>query len=549
MSRRNYKKKSSSKANRDVQIQWRAWILLAIVILITATIRIRLLPVPLERDEGEYAYAGQLILKGIPPYLHVYNMKFPGIYIVYALIMALLGQTIVSIHLGLLIANTITIILVFLIAKRFFNLYSSVVGAAAFALLSLGKPVLGMFAHATHFVILFALAGILLLLKAFESKKTSLLFWSGICLGLAILMKQHGLFFALFALFYFVLVQRQNHSFTRGQFALGSGLFVLGLVIPFSITCLVLAEVGAFRKFWFWTFTYVRQYAAQVPLPLGWELFSNRVIKLFFASPLLWLLATFGFVTLLSDKEIRPKASFVIGLWIFSFIAIFPGLYFREHYFIMTLPASALLVSAAFSYLQKKTTNIGFTVVPMLIFAVAVGQSLFAQREILFLLSPTMVSRTVYGGNPFPESVKIAEYIRKHTTPDDTIAVLGSEPQIYFYSKRRSATGYIYTYPLMEIHPYSLQMQMEMIQEIERARPKFLVCVSVSASWLITDGSITKIFDWSREYASKYYDLVGNIEIVAMDYTRYSWGKEAENRKPSVPAFIYIFERKPTVGT
>ncbi|MDI6829415.1 MAG: glycosyltransferase family 39 protein, partial [Armatimonadota bacterium] len=411
MSRRNNKKKSSSKTNRDAQIQRRVWILIAIVILITAAIRIRLLPVPLERDEGEYAYAGQLILKGIPPYLHVYNMKFPGIYMVYALIMALLGQTIVSIHLGLLIANTITIILVFLIAKRFFNLYSSVVGAATFALLSLGKPVLGIFAHATHFVILFALAGILLLLKALESKKMSLLFWSGICFGLSILMKQHGVFFALFALFYFVLMQRQSHSFTRRQFALGSGLFVLGLIIPFSITCLVLAKVGAFKKFWFWTFTYVREYATQVPLPLGWELFRDRVVKIFFASPLLWLLAAFGFVILLLDKEMRPKTSFVIGFWTFSFIAIFPGLYFREHYFVMTLPASALVVSAAFSYLQKKTTNIGFTVIPMLIFVVAVGQSLFTQREILFLLSPTMVSRKVYGGNPFPESVKIAEYL------------------------------------------------------------------------------------------------------------------------------------------
>lgn len=35
---------------------------------------------PLERDEGEYAYAGQLMLQGIPPYQLAYNMKLPGTY-------------------------------------------------------------------------------------------------------------------------------------------------------------------------------------------------------------------------------------------------------------------------------------------------------------------------------------------------------------------------------------------------------------------------------------------------------------------------------------
>jgi hypothetical protein len=42
-----------------------ALVLLAIILF--AAIRYRLRAMPLERDEGEYAYAGQLILQGIPP--------------------------------------------------------------------------------------------------------------------------------------------------------------------------------------------------------------------------------------------------------------------------------------------------------------------------------------------------------------------------------------------------------------------------------------------------------------------------------------------------
>ena len=45
------------------------------------------------RDEGEFTYIGRLMLPGIPPYLMAYNMKLPGIYAAYALLMAVFGQT------------------------------------------------------------------------------------------------------------------------------------------------------------------------------------------------------------------------------------------------------------------------------------------------------------------------------------------------------------------------------------------------------------------------------------------------------------------------
>jgi hypothetical protein len=99
-----------------VQFAW--WALAIIVFTLVIAIRFRLLAVPLERDEGEYAYAGQLILQGIPPYKLAYNMKFPGTYAAYAVIMSIFGQTIHAIHLGLLLFNVATIALIFLVGRR-----------------------------------------------------------------------------------------------------------------------------------------------------------------------------------------------------------------------------------------------------------------------------------------------------------------------------------------------------------------------------------------------------------------------------------------------
>jgi hypothetical protein len=99
-----------------VQFAW--WALAIIVFTLVIAIRFRLLAIPLERDEGEYAYAGQLILQGIPPYKLAYNMKFPGTYAAYAVIMSIFGQTIHAIHLGLLLFNVATIALIFLVGRR-----------------------------------------------------------------------------------------------------------------------------------------------------------------------------------------------------------------------------------------------------------------------------------------------------------------------------------------------------------------------------------------------------------------------------------------------
>ena len=42
--------------------------ILALAAVAFVVLRAPFVSVPLERDEGEYAYAGQLILHGIPPY-------------------------------------------------------------------------------------------------------------------------------------------------------------------------------------------------------------------------------------------------------------------------------------------------------------------------------------------------------------------------------------------------------------------------------------------------------------------------------------------------
>jgi hypothetical protein len=126
------------------------------VLVVVAAARLRLLNFPLERDEGEYAYAGQLMLQGIPPYQLAYNMKFPGTYAAYAAIMALFGQTPAGIHFGVLCLTTLTTLMLFWLGKQILDWTAGMVAATFYAVMAASPAMLGLAGHATHFAAFFA---------------------------------------------------------------------------------------------------------------------------------------------------------------------------------------------------------------------------------------------------------------------------------------------------------------------------------------------------------------------------------------------------------
>ena len=214
-------------------------------------IRIRLLDFPLERDEGEYAYAGQLIIQGIPPYKLAYNMKLPGIYLAYAAVMSVFGQTPAGIHLGLLAVHLATLAVLFLIARKFLDLYGAATATAAYALMTLSPAYLGIAAHATHFVMLPALLGSWML---FRMEKNGRLFdcLAGGCLfGIAFLMKQPGMFFGFLGGLYLGWISVAA-KITWRQILARLGLYSLGCLLPFLAVCIWLKIAGVFPQFWFW---------------------------------------------------------------------------------------------------------------------------------------------------------------------------------------------------------------------------------------------------------------------------------------------------------
>ena len=550
---RNQSVKPNSKAANFEKIQkfskrnkyW-PWIILALTILFAAAIRIRLLQIPLERDEGEFAYMGQLMLQGIPPYLMAYNMKLPGIYAVYALVMALFGQTIAGIHLGLILVNSAAIFLLFLLTRRLFDDIAAIIAAACYALLSLSPSVLGTSAHATQFIVPLALGGTILLIKALDSGKITMLLASGLLYGLAFIMKQHAIFLSAFALFYFIMHIINMRPIDWKRLVAGNIIFIIGMVLPFLITCAILYNAGVFSKFWFWTFTYASQYVSEIPLSAAMQ--NLKVMAPKAIAPWFWTIAGVGITAIFWNEKAKLNWLFLLGFALFSFLTVCPGFFFREHYFITLLPAVALLsgvaTTASIQWLAHRKIAPIIQIIPVFIIIAILLSPVFKWGDFFFKITPVEACRLMYGLNPFPESIEIAQYIKTHTSNDDRIAVIGSEPQIYFYSNRKAATGYIYVYGLMEQHGYAPTMQSEMIKEIETSRPQYVVFINIPTSWLLKKNSENRIIQWAEKYMNKNYTIVGLIDSMSNNNYKVYWDEEARRNKPLSPFNIFVLKRK-----
>jgi hypothetical protein len=182
--------------------------------------------------------------------------------------------------------------------------------------------------------------------------------------------------------------------------------------------------------------------------------------------------------------------------------------------------------------------------IPWLIFLTLLGWNGFAQRDKLFCLTPEQVCARVYPDNPFVAAPLVAQYLREYASTNAQVAIVGSEPEIYFDSRLRSATSFLYTYPLMEAQPYALAMQHEMIREIEAAKPEYLVYAAFKSSWLAHTNSSLEILYWKNQYTREFYERVGIIEQRPSGEIVSHWNADARIFDPANNHHFAIYRRK-----
>jgi hypothetical protein len=225
-------------------------------------------------------------------------------------------------------------------------------------------------------------------------------------------------------------------------------------------------------------------------------------------------------------------------------MTVLPGFYFRRHYWVPLVPFAAICCGIALWQLQKLLENRApraATLVPLATLGLVLLTFFGVNARLFFRLSPDDASRQLYPGNPFPAIKQLAFRLEQSTPPGSKIAVVGSEPELYFYAHRRAATGYLYVYPLMEVQPYASMMQHQMADEIQRSAPGTLVFVAVASSWLRTSKSEGYIFDWFDHYSSSYTQAMVVDSLPSGDL--FITGEAAQDYRPLSPSSIKVLRK------
>jgi hypothetical protein len=92
-------------------------------------------------------------------------------------------------------------------------------------------------------------------------------------------------------------------------------------------------------------------------------------------------------------------------------------------------------------------------------------------------------------------------------------------------------------YGLMELQPFAERMQKNLITQVEKNSPRFLVLVTAGTSWLERRQSSKLIFSWMEKYINDHYKPVLVADIYS-DQTLWLTDKNAESQGRSSSRLI-----------
>ena len=521
------------------------WFLLAFTLLVVFFIRLRLLDVPLERDEGDYAINAALLLDGHSFSSPFIMKRFPFIYYIYMLFISLFGRSDIGIHFGLMLSNLASAFGIYLVGSRLCNRNSGILASVFFLLMSLSPDVNGLAANREHFQLLFLVYGAWFLLKARERKRYLNYALAGLLMGLSFAVKQNALFFMAWGGLW-ILAEAYYFQRRKWQSAwTAAGIYSLAALLPFFIILILYSYAGVFDAFVTKTFYSNTQYLTRLSYREGVLNFFHHFSPVFYAYTFLFLLAFLPFLRWTKEKRALRTTLFLVSLAFFSFIAIVPGWHFYPHYFILILPAVALLAAAGtqelinFSEAKWSRRQRAVALLPMLF----VLQPLFAESFYFFKADATEASRVTYEYNPFPEAKVIGRYIKRITNDSSSMMVLGSEPELYFYAERRPAISAYYMYFLMNGTELARQQQEELIRQAEEEMPEVIVVLNISSSWVVQENTDPLLFDWIASFPAKFHYRIVGIADIFKDHTNYVTGPAAQNYKTRSTGSIAIFKK------
>ncbi len=260
-----------------------------------------------------------------------------------------------------------------------------------------------------------------------------------------------------------------------------------GAALPIAVALAAFLLVGAWSDAYYWVIGYNCEF---VRSPLSWaqggEYLWLQLSRMSLSDGLVWCAALLGSIIVWRPRPQTVGHRWLLGWLVVAALSVVPGRFFLSYYFTLFALPLALLAAVGLNGLIERVRAGGGAVGRAVAWGVAIGviASPMVAHAGMFRLSPSAFAERMYRENIFIEAEALGRYLAQHTTPQETILVVGSEPEILFYARRRSATKYIFFYPLTSWLPRSSAMREEFFAELDRGRSRYIVVMTLPSSWI-----------------------------------------------------------------
>ncbi|MDX1685557.1 MAG: glycosyltransferase family 39 protein [Saprospiraceae bacterium] len=516
-------------------------------LLLIIIIRVNFLDLPLDRDEGTYAYFGHQIWKGAVPFTDLIDNKPSGLFFSYALIDILIPNTKSGLHMALLIIQLLTGSLIFEIVRRSSTTPSAICAAMAFFLISLNPFSRGFAMISEHIIILFHCLSLWLIIRGHQRQTILPFLLSGALAAWCLLIKQSALLISISLLLpvlipsVFIRPNRSesNNGKNLGAFLVGGTAIILLLLAYHMIN-------DNLDDMWYWLYKYNRDnFLSRISNEDAWKYFNVYLRTVVGPYWLIWIIALLGIIVGFFSKKITRSAYLVIAL-ILSFVMIGLGKRFYGHYWIVAFPYVAMSFGWTINYLVKLIPDKRKWVPTLSVFVTAVAfmAVLFTSDNKFFSPRKDHIVQKVYGSNPFIQIDYLIDHLSRVMKPDETVFVMGSEPQVYYLLDRSLKSPHINTGYLFKDHSRLDPMINDYQQLLSERNFDYLIFVNHPFSWGISAGSDISMYQWAWKYSTRNYTSQLLLEIELGKSTNVVSGEKLRNYQPRTEYYVKLMKRR-----
>lgn len=161
----------------------------------------------------------------------------------------------------------------------------------------------------------------------------------------------------------------------------------------------------------------------------------------------------------------------------------------NRHYYVMALPLAAMGAGAGIDWAASRSGKGGGWAGAACV--AAVWAALLTGNERLALrCTPRQLSEGLYRGNPFVEAEEAGKLVSRLCGEDETVHVVGSEPEILWYARRRGTTRFDIAYPMTLRTEFAERYQREAAEALRKNEAPGAVVLAMSRMGAVGDSAL-----------------------------------------------------------